>query len=406
MRRLLEKHHAESVVYRQLEEAGDAIAALIVLYRIGLFSETGNGTAREINRQQESIPAVERIQPPESGPAVEHVQQQEPSPAVERIRVPEPFLGATPPDLVHTQTSGSDRHRFTQQEREIEIILRDTQTPFSRVSIENLREAPVLRRRLQNEMAQAVMRGESQQQLARRIERVMQNGAYNARRIAQTERTRVQSQAAWDVMVQSEQLGVNMAKKWHAKMVNTRDSHAALNGTIAPLHEPFHTIWGNDLMYPGDPSAPASEVINCHCGISPVVLRPGEKVQPTPTPSGEVASPVGNDIMEKDGFSLPLKKLSEYALNPQKSPDKANAFREALGYDRSNQTELARYIIEHIRRDDLVEKGDNGHGMRYECIMSIKGPNGKNANVLTAWLRENDRIRLTSLYVTKRKVAK
>lgn len=251
MRKLLEKHKAESVVSRQLEEAGDAIAVLIVLYKIGLFSETGNGTAREINRQQKSFPAMERI------------------------RIPVPFPEATPPDLVHAKTS----HRFTQQEREIEIILRDTQTPFSKVSIKNLKAAPALRRRLRNEMTQAVLKGESQQQLAKRIERVMQSGAYNARRIAQTERTRVQSQAAWDVMVQSEQLGVNMAKKWHARMVNTRDSHAALNGAIAPLHEPFHTIWGNSLMYPGDPSAPANEVINCHCGISPVVLRPGEVLQ-------------------------------------------------------------------------------------------------------------------------------
>lgn len=288
MRKLLEKHKAESVVSRQLEEAGDAIAILIVLYKIGLFSETGNGTAREINRQQKSFPAMERIQ------------------------IPAPFPGAALPDLVHAKTS----HHFTQQEREIEIILMDTQTPFSKVSIKNLKAAPALRRRLRNEMTQAVLKGESQQQLAKRIERVMQSGAYNARRIAQTERTRVQSQAAWDVMAQSEQLGVNMAKKWHAKMVNTRDSHAALNGAIAPLHEPFHTIWGNSLMYPGDPSAPANEVINCHCGISPVVLRPGEKIQPTPAPSGKVANAGKNGIIKaEEGMPMDIS-VEVDALTP------------------------------------------------------------------------------------------
>lgn len=72
---------------------------------------------------------------------------------------------------------------------------------------------------------------------------------------------------------------MNTAQEWHAKMVNIRDSYAALNGARAPLHEPFHTIWGNDLMYPDDPSAPANEVINCHCGIRPVVLRPGDVLQ-------------------------------------------------------------------------------------------------------------------------------
>lgn len=227
MQKLLEKHQTERVVFGELETAGAAIAVLLAAYAIGLYKGAGKGTAREINRQQLSFPKKERI-------------------------------------LQH----------FTQQEREIEIILNKKQGAFSKIAFRNLKKAPALRRRLKNEMAQAVRNGESTQQLAKRIEKVMQNGAYNARRIAQTERTRVQSQATWDVMAQAEKSGVNMVKEWYARMVNTRDSHAALNGTRAPLHEPFHTIWGNDLMYPGDPSAPAKEVVNCHCGISPVVLRP------------------------------------------------------------------------------------------------------------------------------------
>jgi len=46
-------------------------------------------------------------------------------------------------------------------------------------------------------------------------------------------------------------------------MVNTRDTHAALDGKVIPSEEPFVTIDGNHLMYPGDPNGPASEVINC-----------------------------------------------------------------------------------------------------------------------------------------------
>lgn len=59
-------------------------------------------------------------------------------------------------------------------------------------------------------------------------------------------------------------------------MRNTRDSHAALNGVEIPENEKFRSIWGNELRYPGDPEAPASEVINCHCVLIPGVLMPGE----------------------------------------------------------------------------------------------------------------------------------
>ena len=59
-------------------------------------------------------------------------------------------------------------------------------------------------------------------------------------------------------------------------MRNTRDSHAALNGTEIPEDEKFRTIWGNELRYPGDPEAPAAEVINCFCVLVPDVKLPRE----------------------------------------------------------------------------------------------------------------------------------
>ena len=42
--------------------------------------------------------------------------------------------------------------------------------------------------------------------------------------------------------------------------------------------------------------------------------------------------------------------------------------------------------------------------MRYEYVMKLKGANGKEANVMTAWIDDNGEKRLTSVYVTKKKV--
>lgn len=151
----------------------------------------------------------------------------------------------------------------TQQRREVEILLKDKQPPFSKIAFANLQTAPAMERRLRNEMRQAVLHGENQQKIVGRIRNVMGNSAYNARRIAQTERTRVQSQARADTIREAAEAGVVMHKRWSTRMVNSRDSHVALNGVEIPEGEKFHTIWGNALDYPGDPGAPAREVINC-----------------------------------------------------------------------------------------------------------------------------------------------
>ena len=92
-----------------------------------------------------------------------------------------------------------------------------------------------------------------------------------------------------------------------------------------------------------------------------------------------------------------------YSLNPQKAPNKAKAFKEVLGYDQTNYAKRKQNIIAHIEESKFVSIGDLGHAMRYECIIERISPNGKRANVLTAWIQNGDYKRLTSVYVTKKK---
>lgn len=101
---------------------------------------------------------------------------------------------------------------------------------------------------------------------------------------------------------------------------------------------------------------------------------------------------------------LPEEKFTDYALNPLKAPDKAKAFNQALGYNKDNYKELIKNIKDNIDESKFVEKGDNGFGMRYEYIMELTGVNGKKANVLTAWIQDGKEKRLTSVYITKKKV--
>lgn len=53
-------------------------------------------------------------------------------------------------------------------------------------------------------------------------------------------------------------------KQWDSTLDSrTRESHAIVDGEIRELDGPF----SNGLMFPGDPSYGAAEVINCRCAL-------------------------------------------------------------------------------------------------------------------------------------------
>ena len=178
-------------------------------------------------------------------------------------------------EAVETLSNGFDGTFKEQTRRQIKILLDERESPFSKLAYQNLGKSLAIRRRLQNELAQATILGESQSQLIKRIRAVTGQAQWQAKRVAQTERTRVQSQARWDAGNEAMALGVKVVNEWSARMVNTRDTHAELDGKVALQGEYFP---GSPLRYPGDPTAPALEVINCHCVLIPGVLKNGQMV--------------------------------------------------------------------------------------------------------------------------------
>ena len=171
--------------------------------------------------------------------------------------------------------NGMDGMLKARTREQVEILLRDEMPVFSKLAYSNLAHSTAVRNRLQNELAQATILGESQEKLIRRIRDVTGQAVWQARRIAQTERTRVQSQARWDAGNEAMALGVRVANRWSTRMVNSRDSHVALDGKWAWQGEYFP---GGLLRYPGDPTAPAQEVVNCHCVLVPDVLKEGQMI--------------------------------------------------------------------------------------------------------------------------------
>jgi len=98
-----------------------------------------------------------------------------------------------------------------------------------------------------------------------------------AETIARTESTRVTSLARREAFRQTvDDLGLDRSqirRVWNATNDGrTRDSHRDMDGQEVAFDAPFISGLGNRLMYPGDPSAPAEDVINCRCVVTNRVL--------------------------------------------------------------------------------------------------------------------------------------
>ena len=70
-------------------------------------------------------------------------------------------------------------------------------------------------------------------------------------------------------------MGLRVYNTWRTRMVNSRESHIALNGKSALQGQRFP---GSVLRYPGDPDGQAADVINCHCVLEPHILRRNEYI--------------------------------------------------------------------------------------------------------------------------------
>lgn len=158
----------------------------------------------------------------------------------------------------------------------------------------------------------------------------------------------------------------------------------ALEGTEIEMDEEFKAKSGKRMISALIPP------LHPRCACAVKYVESGEK----------------DDIMSLPRYEeavIPEAKFTKYALNPERDVNKARAFKEALGYDLSNYQELIQNIRDNLPNYEARKKSNLGFGERYEVKMQIKGPNGKTAKVLTAWIDDKDtgEMRMVSAYVDK-----
>lgn len=121
------------------------------------------------------------------------------------------------------------------------------------------------------ELTDAANAGESVEQTAQRIDRVLsytdsERWPNRARVIAITETTRAYGAATVAAgMEQSRLTGRRLSKRWDTERDRrVRDTHKAADGQVVELSGAF-MVGGFPLLFPGDPLGPPEEVINCRC---------------------------------------------------------------------------------------------------------------------------------------------
>lgn len=128
-----------------------------------------------------------------------------------------------------------------------------------------------LKKKIASEVSRGIATGMSFEKIARNISLNMMGtyenpgGSYAyALRIARTEGHRIQCQGAMDACFKAKEKGADVVKQWDSTLDgNTRESHQKVDGEIRELDEKF----SNGLMFPGDPSGGAAEVVNCRCAL-------------------------------------------------------------------------------------------------------------------------------------------
>ncbi len=106
--------------------------------------------------------------------------------------------------------------------------------------------------------------GEGVPALSARLRTLAGLAGDRARVVARTEVIGAANAGSIDAMRAS---GVVASKEWIATADDrTRPDHAEADGQVVGLDEPF-TVGDTQMDHPGDPDAPADEVVNCRCSL-------------------------------------------------------------------------------------------------------------------------------------------
>ena len=117
---------------------------------------------------------------------------------------------------------------------------------------------------LRSTITQAAVSGASIDDIAKDLRRVMAMNVRDSVRVARTAMTGAENAGRVNAYQRAQSMGIELEQMWLATLDGrTRPSHRAIDGESVPVSATF----SNGCRFPGDPSGPAAEVMNCRCTL-------------------------------------------------------------------------------------------------------------------------------------------
>lgn len=123
-------------------------------------------------------------------------------------------------------------------------------------------------KQLQSIAMQAVLQGESISKIATRLSKEMgERNRKAAIRNARTLMTGAENAGRIDAYSRAQKMGIRLKQQWVATLdMRTRYEHRELDGQRVEIGKPFVVpSSGEEIMFPGDPTAAGHLVFNCRC---------------------------------------------------------------------------------------------------------------------------------------------
>ena len=123
-------------------------------------------------------------------------------------------------------------------------------------------------KQLKQSLIEGFLAGEGEKKLSDRVEHIMTlSKRQRAATIARTEVFRAVNESHYITFRDN---GIQYKEWLTARDERVREAHAIADGQKVAMNEPF-IVGGEKLMYPGDPSGSAGNVVNCRCVVLPVI---------------------------------------------------------------------------------------------------------------------------------------
>jgi SPP1 gp7 family putative phage head morphogenesis protein len=156
----------------------------------------------------------------------------------------------------------------------VEILIRDNPDMMPKPSVNIPEDKKWNKDRINRELTQGILQGESIPQIAERLQKVTTMDRNSAIRNARTAMTGAENMGRYQSAQDLREKGIPVEEVWSAASDSrTRESHRLLDGTTRDASGYFGVgIIATPLRFAGDPAGDPEEIYNCRCRTS-IILQ-------------------------------------------------------------------------------------------------------------------------------------